>query len=225
MQRLPDSSIPSFSLLSFPLNWREFHVSRDARANYEFPHALFATNGHVVFADFRAARTFAQKINEKRQAALHPERAVKAGQLNALGLLDEVMHHIIAQYRARQNPHAWAQALERLEAAVGSDQLDLTLHLFIEQFPPLAVYRGEISVPKYLAGETAGQSHREIALEEMLILWLENANPAAAPYRELFNDFWLESETAYPSLLLGLHQYFDGAPRFNGQSLIEVLRA
>ena len=59
---------------------------------------------------------------------------------------------------------------------------------FTADFPPLAVHRGELTPEAYLAGETAGTPNREVALEELAACWLENANPAFAPYRELFDD-------------------------------------
>ena len=40
----------------------EFHVSRTARDRYQFDELLFASNGNVIFANFHAARVFAQKI-------------------------------------------------------------------------------------------------------------------------------------------------------------------
>ena len=48
----------------------------------------------------------------------------------------------------------------------------------MRQFPPTAVYKGEVDADSYLDGVTAGIPHRQIALEELLLLWLENANPA-----------------------------------------------
>src|SRR5947209_4445385 len=43
----------------------EFHVSRRARDRYQLDDALFTLSGNVVFANFRAARVFAQKMNEQ----------------------------------------------------------------------------------------------------------------------------------------------------------------
>ncbi|MCU0486827.1 MAG: hypothetical protein MUC85_12045, partial [Anaerolineales bacterium] len=70
----------------------EFHVSRDSRDLYQFEDSLFATNGNVIFANFYGARVFAQKMNAKRDLIAYPERAVKAGQINAMGLIDEALH-------------------------------------------------------------------------------------------------------------------------------------
>jgi hypothetical protein len=52
----------------------EFHVSRMARDRYQFDDTLFASNGNVIFANFHAAHTFAQKMNAKRDLASSPSR-------------------------------------------------------------------------------------------------------------------------------------------------------
>jgi hypothetical protein len=41
----------------------EFHIPRRARDRYQFGQSLFALTGNVVFANFYAARVFAQKMN------------------------------------------------------------------------------------------------------------------------------------------------------------------
>ena len=70
----------------------EFHVSRQARDRYQFDQPLFSLSGSVLFADFYAARVFALKMNQRRDLINYPEQAVKAGQINALGLIDEILH-------------------------------------------------------------------------------------------------------------------------------------
>ena len=57
----------------------EFHVSRLARDQFQFDQSLFSFNGNVILANFHASRTFAQKINQKRDLLNYPEKAVKAG--------------------------------------------------------------------------------------------------------------------------------------------------
>src|ERR671929_1345395 len=94
----------------------EFHVSRPARDRYQFDESLFTLTGNVIFANFHAARVFAQKMNQKRDLVHFPELAVKPGQINALGLVDEILHYVVAQYREQVNPRAMGQALEWLEA-------------------------------------------------------------------------------------------------------------
>src|SRR3712207_1067564 len=150
----------------------EFHVSRDARDKYQFDLGIFQLSGNVVFANFHAARVFAQKMNDKRDLVNYPEQAVRAGQLNAMGLIDEVLHLMVAQYRQQVNPNVMKDALAALEANMGKEAVDATLRRFSEEYPPLRVYRREITLDEYLADSIEGVPNREIALEEMLMLWI-----------------------------------------------------
>ncbi|MFN2218270.1 MAG: alpha-amylase, partial [Anaerolineae bacterium] len=155
----------------------EFHVSRQSRNRYQFDESLFTLNGNVLFANFHAARLFAQKMNDKRDLVSFPEQAVKAGQINAMGLIDEISHALIQLYRQQRNPQVMKQALEWLEDRLGQPAIDAALSEFADLFPPLAVYRRQLTLEEYLEGETAGVPNREILLEEMLMLWLANENP------------------------------------------------
>ena len=89
---------------SYPM--LEFHISRKARDRYQFDLSLFSLSGNIILANFHAARQFAQKINQQRDLVNYPERAVQAGQINAMGLLDEILHLVISQYRQQHNPHS-----------------------------------------------------------------------------------------------------------------------
>jgi hypothetical protein len=205
----------------------EFHISRQARDRYRFDEALFSLSGNVIFANFHAVRTFAQRMNERRDLLRFPERAVRAGQINAMGLIDELLHWVAALYRQQRNPQALAQALEWLDERLGRDAIDGVLRRFVDEFPPVPVYRGLLSPDDYLSGETDGISHRQQALEELLLLWLANANPAFAPFQELFDDTALGRETAYPALIAGLRAFFATQPGFgpDNQSLVDMLRS
>jgi hypothetical protein len=200
----------------------EFHVSRRARDHYGFDEALFSFSGNVIFANFYAARTFAQKINEKRPS----DQSVKAGQINALGLIDELQHYALKQYREQKNPRVMQEAFDYLTAQIGPEEVEKTLRRFVDEFPPVAVYRGEITAEEYLRGETGGSPHHQIELEEMLMLWLANQNPAFEPYRELFDDTPLRQDTAYPLVMTGMRDFFATQPTFglDNQNLIDFLR-
>ncbi|MHB9105514.1 MAG: alpha-amylase family glycosyl hydrolase [Armatimonadota bacterium] len=212
---------------NWPALQMEFHVSRAARDRYQFDQALFALSGNVVFANFHGARIFAQKMNAKRDLARFPELAVRAGQLNALGLIDEILHYVFDLYRQQVKPGVMAQALETLDAELGVNAVNTALHEFTDAFPPVAVYRREISLDAYLAGETSGVPHRQLVLEEMVMLWLANLNPATAPFMELFDDAALEKTTAYPAVMEGLYRFFAAQPPFgpDHQQLIDMLRS
>ena len=204
----------------------EFHVSRAARDRYRFDEALFGSHGNVVFADYGAARRFAQAMNAQRNVAADPGAAVRAGDLNAMGLVDEVLHFVIELYRRERKPDAMTAALDDLRERLGEPALEATLAAFVAQFPTVAGYRGEQSAEKYLTGETDGRSNREIALEELLLLWLANMNPAFAPYGELFDDTPLENGSAYQAAIRGLGAFFKTQPPFgpDNDDLLSLLR-
>src|SRR5512133_1834224 len=124
----------------------DFHISRLSRDRYSFAEAIFSLSGHVIFANLRAARTFAQKINQKRDVIHYPERAVRAGEINAMGLIDEILHIVIKLYFEDRNPLALAQALDWLKARVGRREVEYALVEFANDFPPVRVYRGQMTL-------------------------------------------------------------------------------
>lgn len=204
----------------------EFHVSRKARDLYQFDQTLFYLSGNVIFANFHAARVFAQKMNERRDLVRFPEQAIKAGQINAMGLIDEILHYVVGLYREQRNPHVFRQALDWLDERLGEEAVDTTLYRFADEFPPLVVYRQEVALEDYMEGETAGVPHRQIVLEEMVMLWLANKNPAFSPFLELFDDTALDRETAYPQVVTALHEFFEAQPGFgpDDENLVDMLR-
>ncbi len=194
---------------------------------YQFDDSLFTLAGNVVFANFRAARLFAQKMNARKDLVTYPERTVRAGQINALGLIDEIMHFVVGLYLEQRAPNAMQEALSALDDRLGREAVDASLRRFVEAFPPVSVYRRDLDGGAWLEGATGGVPNREIALEEMLMLWLTNANPATAPFMELFDDADLEKGTAYLQIISQLRQFFAEQPRFGPQNqpLVEMLRA
>jgi glycosidase len=210
----------------------EFHVSRQARNYYNFSDDFFTFDGNVVFANFNAARVFAQLMNDRKDLVLFPEQSARASQINAMGLIDEILHMVIEQYRREQNPEVMTQALAFLNEQIGQDEIDSALSRFVVDYPPTVVFRGAIDPDDYLAGESqrldgTTVSNRQLALEELLMLWLANANPAYQPYLELFDDEYLEKTTAYLRIITGLQGFFSTQPTFGpgSQNLIDMLRS
>ena len=205
----------------------EFHISNKAREIYAFHESIFSIRGNVIFADFRSVRLFAHLMNQKRNAAAHPERAVRPGHLNSMGLIDEILHYVAAQYRARKNPDAFRNGLVRLEEKEGKDAVNTVLRTFIRTFSPLQVYRGEISVDAYLSGESEGTPNRCIAMEELLLLDLANRNPALHHFKELFDQEELASNAHYGSMIGSIDAFFKTQPPFGPQNqpLTDLLKA
>jgi hypothetical protein len=204
----------------------EFHISRACRSHCHFNQALFSLTGNVVLADFQAVRIFAQKLNESRAAAA-PGESIRAGSLNAMGLIDEILHHVVALYVVQVRPAAFNEFAAELDRKAGPAEVRKALARFCRDFPPQAVYQEHAVLEEYLLGTTKGVGNRETVLEEMLLLWLANANPAFFPFRELFDDSALVAETAYPRIMAAAGDFFSHLPPFgpDGQSLVDMLRA
>src|SRR5262245_22820930 len=99
----------------------EFHISREARDRYQLQDNLFSLSGSVILANFHAARMLAERMNEQRDLARHPEKAIRAGQINTMGLIDEILHFVADRYREERNPQAMKQALDWLDAKAGRE--------------------------------------------------------------------------------------------------------
>ena len=219
--------MPAFWFLLYNFSRMEFHISRQARKRYSFEESLFSFNGNVIFANFHAARAFAQKMNQVRNVAENPQLIVRSGQINAMGLIDEIFHHIIALYRARANPALYVNLLEKLEKDIGRRKLNAALRSFLKEFPPQPVYQGQMDVSAFMQAETDGIPNRAAAVEELLMLWLANRNPALQPYLELFDESTLAGSSAYPLIIDGIKEFFDTQPRFgpDNQNLVDMLRS
>ena len=214
------------SMTARPPSTFEFHVARAARKRYGFDEALFGLSGNVVFADYGAARRFAAQMNEQRDLVSDPSAAVRAGDINAMGLVDEVLHFVVGMYRQERNPQAMSGALAALEQRLSAPTLDQTLLAFVADFPNVSVYRGEESAVDWLNGTSQGTPNREIALEEAAHGLAGQRQPRVRPHGELFDDRNLEDGSAYIALVRGLESYFRTQPTFgpDNDDLITLLR-
>jgi glycosidase len=201
----------------------EFHVSREARDRCRFDEALFASSGRVVLAHPAAAHRFAAAFDATRPGA--PRSS--AADLFALGLLDEAAHVVFHRWRESQDPGALRDILGALREERGAAAVERLLLGFVERFPPLEVYRGERTALAWVAGSTQGRPHDEVALEELMLLWLVNANPAAEAYRELFDDTGLAGGTDYRAAMRVVEAQLALRPPVgaSGLGILEFLRA
>ncbi|GAB6392999.1 MAG: alpha-amylase [Treponematales bacterium] len=206
---------------------REFHIRREVREAHGLDKSLFSLQGNVVLADFREVRGLAAKLNAGPAAAKRPGGAVSAGQLNAMGLIDEILHYLVALYREQVRGDVFETALTRLEKNLGRGKTRAMLEGFCRAFPPRAVYGGEAGAAAYLDGSEAGESNSALSLEELLLLALANLNPAFRRFLFLFDDSDLAKETVYPAAVEELKAHLAGLPAFgpDGQSLWDLLRA
>jgi glycosidase len=205
----------------------EFHISRAARDRYKVKEVLFSFSGNAVFANLAGSRKLAHRINESRGTQQDHPRTVNAASLYAMGLIDEASHALIAHYRKHVDPNIITRALDWFRERVGETSFDGLLLAFVEEFPCTSVYRDEQASAQWLRGSTDGMAHSAAAFEELLLLWTANANPAFAPFRELFDDSDLAAGTVYPQVVERFGDYFESKRSIGPgiPNLFDLLRA
>ncbi|HEV2709552.1 MAG TPA: alpha-amylase family glycosyl hydrolase [Edaphobacter sp.] len=205
----------------------EFHISRAARDRYKVKEVLFSFSGNAIFANLAGSRELAHRINEVRSTQQDHPGSVNAASLYAMGLIDEASHALIAHYRKHVDPNIIARALDWFRERIGETSFDRLLVAFVEKFPCTSVYQDEQTSAQWLRGSTDGMNHSAAALEELLLLWAANANPAFAPFRELFDDSDLAAGSIYPQVVEGFRDYFGGESSTEPgmPNLFDMLRA
>ncbi|MGD8396543.1 MAG: alpha-amylase family glycosyl hydrolase [Candidatus Eiseniibacteriota bacterium] len=224
-----------------------FHASRAARDRFQLDPGHIGADGCVTFGDFHAARQLAERLNRTRDLVRYPERAVRAGQLNAMGLIGEILRIVVEAYEETARPGVVDAALAWLDERLGRESVDATLLEFLDEFPPPAVQRGTMTAADFLSGAAlpspaageapvtsatgrrleAGRPRRSHVLGEVLQLWLANMNPAQAPFLDLFDDARCERRTVYLELIAQLRAFFATQPVFgpDAEPLVDLLRS
>jgi glycosidase len=89
------------------------------------------------------------------------------------------------------------------------------------------VYRGTLTPEEYLRDESGSVANAQLVLEELLLLWIGNRNPAVRRYKELFDDAPLIESSAYDEVLSESYLFFDTQPSVGEEqlNLIDFLRS
>ncbi len=201
-------------------------TTRASRLKYNFSADFFRPDGHVIFPDLAAARAFAA------QMSAHRPEPVSAADLYALSLLDEAFHILLKHFHGRYTG-VMGRAMGVLQSSLGS-KYDLTLGKFTDEYPPTAVFRGEVTAGVYLSkapnASDFGRGRRAAAIEEMLLINNSNNNPAINRYRDLFDESVMKG-TPYKEFVQSLLTFYSQQPGLGngesglGESITEILQA
>ena len=183
----------------------EFHIAAQLRKTYAVLDELFSISGNIIFANLKQVRQFVNNFNKNRAN----KDKVKVSDVNAAGLIDEIFHYIIRRYEDELNPKVFSRAIEYLEDKIGEDDFRKLLFDFIEVFPPVEVYKGKASAFDYLNSYTESKSNKEITLEEMLLLYLSNRNPANKKIMELFDEKYIAKTNLFINVINELNKFFE----------------
>ena len=202
------------------ISYNEFHISKKVRDLCKFDSTLYSSSGNAIFANFKAVQDFQIKLNALFRERGENEKQVSAGNLNAMGLIDEIFHYVCMLFRRDKAPKCFTNLLSDLDTYFGKQEIDRLLLQFMEIFPPVAVYQKKLTNEDYLfqsAYEKATnqqRSNREQVLEEMIMLHLANENPAFHPFQILFDDTVLSTNPNYMKVWNQIKAFFMTQPVF-----------
>ena len=204
----------------------EFHTSSASRKKYQFEEHLFTITGDLIVHDPAAARKLAYQINNVRKQENFIGKLTSPGEVNALGLIHEILHYLIGLYETNVNPGVFSRSLKYLKNSTGETDSEKVFLEFINEFPPLNVYKNIIKPGDYLTGSTGGKPNTEILLEEIILLYLGNNNPAAANLSDLYTDKPLADRTKYLPFIDETEKFFISEKPFaqSNLPLIQFLR-
>src|SRR5574344_1088644 len=213
-------------------SYNEFHISRAVRDKCQFNDGLFASSGNVIFANLKSVQEFQVKLNALFDERNEKEKKVSAGNLNAMGLIDEIFHFVCTLFRRNKAPLAFTNLLADLDSSFGKDEIDTLLMQFMDEFPPTAVYQKKLTSSDYLfqtcldPATGKQRDNREQVLEEMILLHLANENPAFHPFGILFDDQKLSLNANYIKTWNQIKAYFKTQPVFGSKNndLITMLK-
>ena len=127
---------------------------------------------------------------------------LKAGELNAMGILDEVFHYVLRLYRQNVDADFFVKGYEFIEEEFKNKSLhslDFLLKEFCKDFPPKDVYTDKLSLDEWFESNDSSSNvpNKLLAFEEFILLCLANRNPANAQFEVLFNDSNLKAIDSY----------------------------
>jgi hypothetical protein len=197
----------------------------------------------VIIPNFTAAREVSNRIQGSKWAVGKDLAQLSAGKLNAMGLIDEILHMVLGLYREKVSPRFLDVISKALHDQLGSKEFNNLLYGFTDDFPPPEVFQGLATAGDWLSSSSvlpkSGRKipNSKITLEELILLKLANENTAFGNFRFLFDDGArqdtpeigsLAAKTKYDEAFRILEKVCASLPLFGPEgkavNLIELLR-
>ncbi|NOX36145.1 MAG: alpha-amylase [Calditrichaeota bacterium] len=198
-------------------------VSASARKQLQLAGFEFSEDGHWILSDLRQIRKWVHRL---QKMGMVDTQTFHAAEVNGIALLHDVFHHLFERYRSEIQGDVLQAALKYLQSQISQSRLREMMRTFLQEFPPPSIVRGEIEAEAFLSRKIhKGLTGQEWILEELILLYLANQNPALQPYRLLFDDHSLRCIPEYETLRDQLFQFFENRPPFGPrkQNFLEML--
>jgi len=142
----------------------------------------------------------------KDPSSLKMNSGLTAGEVNALILLDEIFHYILNRYFQNDNPGSRENALEHVVQQIGNKKEEVLFHSFNNDFRKIA----------------AADSVHYPDMDDLILLWLTNQNPAVHIRTDLFDDSVLVKNSDYSRAIAEIYRFFSSTKGF-GPNTINIL--
>lgn len=200
----------------------------NARKKYDLDTSLFTEKGDVIFdGNIYTVRQVVRKINSKKDLINHPEKAVRAGLFNGMALIFEVNDYFFDLYQEETDFNVKKELYSYLNEKIGEKELQDSLEILIEKFPPEEVYKNKITAKQFIEERLNNPAEKADYVEDIVKLRVANENKAFTDYQELFDDEDLEAKSSYEEIIKISDDFFEQKPGLGPQNenLIELLRS
>jgi len=186
------------------------YLNNRARKKYSFDNNFFDLSGDLFIPDFKTVQLITRQMNQKRDLNSFPQKKVKAAQLNAFALINQIYYHIVELYCKQNAPELMNQLEISLQKSPGKQKLNTVIKKYENRFRPFP------NLNKHPIPET---------IKEIFLINMANLNPAISAFKDLFDDTGLKEQSEYSNMVKKIKTRFLSAPYFgpDKQDLFSML--
>ena len=204
-----------------------FLVSKHAREKYKVSVRVFPYDFAGSVFDTREIQGLAHHLSAERFLLAQNEKPVKAGELNAISLIDEIFRLVIKEYQKQNSSPVLAAFYSDLEKGLGEQTLKELVRNYCLAYKPREGLQSKTELDRFLNESTRGVANQEIVLENLVLLYIATQNPALQPFTELIWEPSLVNAETFKRFSRISEDFFARQPSFApGQyTLINMLKS
>jgi glycosidase len=171
-------------------------------------------------------RKLSDRVNDDPARQSEGLPATHAETLLALRTINQVLRFVAGHYAIRENPGCLQRSRQWANQRLGTESVTALFRSFVELFPPLEVQLARRTARDFLDVVDGSMDGHDQATLEMLLLFLNTSNPAAASAVHLFDDDELRRQASFVPFITGLEDYLEEFEPAGGEggSLVHLLR-
>jgi glycosidase len=172
-------------------------------------------------------RKLSDRVNDDPSRQSEGLPPTHAETLLALRTINQVLRFLANKYFSQDNPGCLQRCRQWAGQKLGTGAVKALYRSFVELFPPLEVQLARRTARDFLENTQGSFDGHDLATLEMLLLFLNTSNPAAAGAVHLFDDEELRRQASFVPFITGLEDYLEHFEPAGdeGGSLLHLLRS